>query len=78
MPDRIYSAIRWHTTGRADMTLLEKIIYLADYIEPTRDFDGVERLRKLAYENIDSAMVLGLEMSLEELRQNGIEPMAPP
>ena len=74
VPDRIYSAIRWHTTGRADMTLLEKIIYLADYIEPTRDFDGVERLRKLAYENIDSAMVLGLEMSLEELRQNGIEP----
>lgn len=74
VPDRIYSAIRWHTTGRADMTLLEKIIYLADYIEPTCDFDGVERLRKLAYENIDSAMVLGLEMSLEELRQNGIEP----
>ena len=74
VPDRIYSAIRWHTTGRADMTLLEKIIYLADYIEPTRDFDGVEPLRKLAYEDIDSAMALGLKMSLEELRQNGIEP----
>lgn len=74
VPDRIYSAIRWHTTGRADMTLLEKIIYIADYIEPTRDFEGVERLRQLAYENIDSAMALGLEMSLEELRQSGIEP----
>lgn len=74
VPDRIYSAIRWHTTGRPDMTLLEKIIYIADYIEPTRDFEGVDRLRKLAYENIDSAMALGLEMSLEELRQNGIEP----
>ena len=74
VPERIYSAIRWHTTGRADMTLLEKIIYIADYIEPTRDFEGVERLRQLAYENIDSAMALGLEMSLEELRQSGIEP----
>lgn len=74
VPERIYSAIRWHTTGRADMTLLEKIIYIADYIEPTRDFEGVERLRQLAYEDIDSAMALGLRMSLEELRQSGIEP----
>ena len=74
VPERIYSAIRWHTTGRADMSLLEKIIYIADYIEPTRDFEGVERLRQLAYENIDSAMALGLKMSLEELRQSGIEP----
>lgn len=74
VPERIYSAIRWHTTGRADMTLLEKIIYIADYIEPTRDFEGVERLRQLAYEDIDSAMALGLSMSLEELRQSGIEP----
>ena len=74
VPERIYSAIRWHTTGRADMTLLEKIIYIADYIEPTRDFEGVERLRQLAYEDIDSAMALGLTMRLEELRQSGIEP----
>lgn len=74
VPERIYSAIRWHTTGRADMTLLEKIIYIADYIEPARDFEGVERLRQLAYEDIDSAMALGLRMSLEELRQSGIEP----
>ena len=43
--DRVYNAIRWHTTGKPDMTLLEKIIYLADYIEPTRDFPGVEKLR---------------------------------
>ena len=73
VPDRIYDAIRWHTTGRADMTLLEKIIYIADYIEPTRDFEGVDELRRLAYEDLDSAMALGLKMSLEELRQNGIE-----
>ena len=72
--DRVYGAIRWHTTGRPDMTLLEKIIYLADYIEPTRDFEGVEPLRSLAYEDIDAAMGLGLRMSLDELAANGIVP----
>ena len=72
--DRVYGAIRWHTTGRPDMTLLEKIIYLADYIEPTRDFEGVEPLRSLAYEDIDAAMALGLRMSLDELAANGIVP----
>ncbi len=40
MKDAVYEAIRWHTTGKPDMTLLEKIIYLADYIEPNRDFPG--------------------------------------
>ncbi len=72
--DRVYEAIRWHTTGKPDMSLLEKIIYMADYIEPTRDFDGVEALRRFAYEDIDSAMLLGLQMSLGDLRQGGIEP----
>lgn len=72
--DRVYEAIRWHTTGKPDMTLLEKIIYLADYIEPTRDFPGVEPLRALAYEDIDAAMALGLKMSLEELKAGGIVP----
>lgn len=72
--DEVYGAIRWHTTGRPDMTLLEKLIYLADYIEPTRDFEGVEPLRALAYENIDAAMALGLKMSLEELKAGGIVP----
>ena len=65
--DAVRDAIRWHTTGKADMTLLEKIIYMADYIEPTRDFPGVERLRELAYDNLDEALVLGLKMSLEDI-----------
>lgn len=72
--DRVYEAIRWHTTGKPDMTLLEKIIYLADYIEPTRDFPGVEKLRELCYEDIDEAMALGLSMSLEDIRSYGEEP----
>ena len=74
VPAHIESAIRWHTTGHEDMTLLEKIIYLADYIEPTRDFPGVEKLRALAYSDLDAAMVLGLEMSLQELHDLGVKP----
>jgi len=72
--EEIYEAIRWHTTGKPDMTLLEKIIYLADYIEPTRDFDGVTELRELCFEDLDKAMALGLKMSLEEIRARGKEP----
>jgi len=74
VPDAVYEAIRWHTTGKPDMTTLEKIIYLADYIEPTRDFEGLEKLRSLAYEDLDRAMALGLEMSLEEIRRQNVEP----
>ena len=72
--DAVYSAIRWHTTGKPDMTLLEKIIYMADYIEPTRDFPGVEKLQALAYKDLDAAMALGLEMSLEDIRAHGVQP----
>lgn len=72
--DEVYEAIRWHTTGKPDMSLMEKIIYMADYIEPNRDFPGVEELRRLAYVNLDAAMELGLEMSLEDIRSYGAEP----
>lgn len=66
------SAIRWHTTGKADMTLLEKIIYLADYIEPTRDFCDLRELRRLAYEDLDRAMLLGFTMAVEDLGARGM------
>ena len=69
--DAVCDAIYWHTTGKADMTLLEKIIYLADYMEPTRDFDGVEQLRDLAKTDLDAALLRGFEMSLELLQQRG-------
>ena len=72
--DAVYGAIRWHTTGKPDMSLLEKILYLADYVEPTRDFDGVKKLRKLCFEDLDRAMALGLRMSLEEIRARGAVP----
>ena len=71
--DEVVSAIRWHTTGRANMSLLEKIIYVADYMEPNRDFPGVERLRELAFSDIDGALKLGLEMTLEHLNRQKAE-----
>lgn len=67
----ITEAIRWHTTGKGGMTLLEKVIYLADYIEPTRDFPGVEELRKRCYENLDAGLLLGLEMTIREMEERG-------
>ena len=67
----ITNAIRWHTTGRAHMTLLEKVIYLADYIEPTRSFPGVEALRKACYEDLDAGLLLGLEMTIQEMEARG-------
>ncbi len=68
---KISDAIRWHTTGKPDMTTLEKIIYLADYIEPNRCFDGVEPMRVLSYENLDRAMERGLRMTMEDLSDRG-------
>lgn len=68
-PDAVYQAIFWHTTAKADMTTLEKILYVADYMEPNRDFEGVERLRKLAYEDLDKALLLGVEMTIREMEE---------
>jgi len=70
-PRDVCDAILWHTTGRADMTTLEKVIYLADYIEPSRDFDGVETLREAVYADLDRGLALGLKMSIEELEGYG-------
>ena len=66
----VCDAIKWHTTGRADMDLLEKIIYLADYMEPNRAFEGVEELRRLTEQNLDDALYLGLKMTMEQLKTN--------
>ena len=72
--ERVYEAIRWHCTGKPDMSLLEKIVWLADYSEPTRDFPGVEKIRELAYEDIDEAMAEALNMTLQHIRSKGREP----
>lgn len=67
----VVAAIRSHTTGKAAMNTLEKIIYVADYMEPNRNFPGVETLRELAYSNLDKALKLGLEMTLSVLKEQG-------
>ena len=69
--DEIYSAIYWHTTGHANMTLLEKIMYLADYIEPTRNFPGVNELRAACNESLDKGLRMGLEMTIQEMHDRG-------
>jgi len=67
----ILSAIRWHTTGRADMSLLEKIIYLADLIEPGRNFAGLDEIRELAYIDIDEAMQAALKQVMDFVVSRG-------
>ncbi len=69
--DQVVSAIRWHTTGRAGMTRLEQIIYLADTLEPGRTFPGVQELRSSAYEDLDKAMYQCLSRTLLYLQQEG-------
>ena len=71
--DAVVNAIASHTTGKANMTTLEKIIYVADYMEPNRNFEGVETLRHLAVTDLDGALKLGLEMTIEILRSEGRE-----
>ena len=67
----VVSAIDSHTTGKAGMSMLEKIIYVADYMEPNRKFPGVEELRQAAFSDINRAMEMGLEMTLDLLKKEG-------
>jgi predicted HD superfamily hydrolase involved in NAD metabolism len=60
----VLDAIRYHTSGRLGMTLLEKIIYLADYIEPGRHFPGVEEVREMAKENLDKALIMAIKNTI--------------
>lgn len=59
--EEILNAIRFHTTLRENPTLLEKIIFITDAIEPGRDFEGVDKLRSLTEENIDKGILYSLE-----------------
>ena len=73
--EEIFGAIRWHTTGHPGMTLLEQIIYIADYIEPNRDDDMVisEEIRKTAYTNLDKCCKLIMEHIVEYIRSSAKE-----
>jgi nicotinate-nucleotide adenylyltransferase len=63
----VESAIRYHTTGKANMDRLEIILYLADYIEPTRNFRGAAEVRYFAYKDLDFAMMIALKNTIEEV-----------
>lgn len=65
-PD-ILNAVRYHTTGRANMSLLEKIIFIADFISAERDYDGVEELRRAAESGLDDAMLAGVVFTIKDL-----------
>ncbi|MBQ7098853.1 MAG: nicotinate (nicotinamide) nucleotide adenylyltransferase [Oscillospiraceae bacterium] len=71
--ENVVSAICHHTTGRANMTLLEKIIYIADYVERNRNFPGVEEMRRLAYTDLDAAVLMGLESAVAHVKRQGQE-----
>ena len=69
--ETILNAIRWHTTGHPDMDQLARIVYIADYIEPGRDFPGVDALRQIAYRDLDLGMLAGLDHTISYLIQRG-------
>lgn len=77
----IINGIRWHTTGRDGMTVFESIIFLADYIEETRDFDDCVKVRRYFYDRIssgeepksvlDSTMIYAFDLTIELLLKDG-------
>ena len=67
----ILNAIRYHTTGRADMGLLEKILYLADFISSERTYDGVEVMRAAARHGLEPGIFTGLAFSIRDLSVRG-------
>ena len=60
----ILYAVYYHTIGRENMSLLEKVVFVADYIEPGRKFSGVEEIRKAAEDDLDQAMILALDSTI--------------
>ena len=70
--EEILGAIKYHTTGKADMSMLEKIVFIADYIEENRKkFDSLDEARKIAFEDIDKAMAYVLKHTIEFVKERG-------
>ncbi|WP_307340005.1 bis(5'-nucleosyl)-tetraphosphatase (symmetrical) YqeK [Caldalkalibacillus uzonensis] len=68
---QVVDAIRYHTTGRPCMNLLEKVVYLADYIEPGRDFPGVDEVRQKAGQDLNQAVGMALKRTIRFLEEKG-------
>lgn len=69
--EQMQKAIQYHTTGNAQMDKLAKIIYVADKIEETRNFEGIEPLRKLAFQDLNKAMLAILNYDIKKNIENG-------
>ncbi|MGI2292760.1 bis(5'-nucleosyl)-tetraphosphatase (symmetrical) YqeK [Paenibacillus sp. GXUN7292] len=67
----VLNAVRYHTSGRAGMSLLEKIVWVADYIEPGRSFPGVEQVRAISETDLDGALLSGLMRTIDFLKEKG-------
>lgn len=65
----VLEAVRCHTSGKKDMTLLEKVLFVADYMSADRDYPGVERMREKAYKSLDAAIVEGISFTVSELME---------
>lgn len=70
--DEIINAVSYHTTGRAGMSKTEKIVFIADAIEPARVYDGVEAIRKATYKDLDEGCLKSLTDTVEHLRKKGV------
>lgn len=73
--EEIVEAVRWHTTGKPNMTAMEKVVYLADYIEPLRDFPTVEHLRRETAKSLDGGLLAALENSVMHVPADEIYPI---
>jgi len=71
----ILNAVRFHTVGRAGMSLLEEIVYMGDLISADRDYKDVDRMRKLAYTNLNKAMLEAFAFSMKSvIKKDGFIP----
>ncbi|MBP1156385.1 MULTISPECIES: bis(5'-nucleosyl)-tetraphosphatase (symmetrical) YqeK [unclassified Paenibacillus] len=69
--EEVLDAIRYHTSGRARMTLLDKVVCLADYMEPGRDFPGVHNIREIAEYSLEKALLAGFDGTIRFLLDKG-------
>ena len=69
LPDAAADAVRYHTTGKADMSIEEKILFTADFISADRDYPGVDEMRRRAEDSLESAMKEGLRFTVAELSE---------
>ncbi len=67
----LLNAVAYHTTGRDGMSALEKVIFLADAIEPGRQYPGVEDIRRVAHHNLDQACLMCLERTIQHINEKG-------